>query len=121
MLRCTRQTINFTVISIGTPSGMIQVTLSPARESSNRQEADPICRLQCGAQEADSTFCRRSQLLHSKLMISQSTIILAFNFTEFFVSLFAVLCLNSGLILARQAHHHLSPASTPITRFFNLL
>lgn len=36
MLRCTRQTISFTVISIGTLSGIEQVTVSAAGEPSNK-------------------------------------------------------------------------------------
>lgn len=44
MLRCTRQTINFTVISIGTPSGIVQETFSPAVDQTDRQKV-PICNL----------------------------------------------------------------------------
>lgn len=39
MLRCTRQTINFTVMSMGTPSGMLQLTFSPALDETDRQKA----------------------------------------------------------------------------------
>lgn len=74
MLRCTRQTISFTVMSIGTPSGIAQITLSPAVHQTNRKF---LIILESGANEANYTFYLRPHLLYSKQMILQSVLSLA--------------------------------------------
>lgn len=48
MLRCTRQTISFTVMSMGTLSGIEQVTVSAAGEPTDKAFM-PTCKLACTA------------------------------------------------------------------------
>lgn len=97
MLRCTRQTISFTVMSIGTPSGTAQITLSPAAHQTDRQKVPII--LEGGANGANCIFCVRPHLLHSKHMILQSVLSLANSGSRLLNPLRSVFWLAITLIL----------------------
>lgn len=60
MLRCTRLTISFTMMSMGTPSGMAQVTVSAAAESDRSRPPASFARAAKGSPTPQLRLCVRA-------------------------------------------------------------